>query len=96
MSDDYDDDDYWYDDDSTEYIDPMAPLKEEEDVVPYHSEPRAQNDPTHRRLRAIAGIKPYVFLTFDDETNRVSLDFWGIPAENLSLLLTTVAQQAKQ
>lgn len=81
-----------------EYIPVMAPLQEEQDPQPLAASEYARiaetrrNDPTHRRLRAIAGAKvPYVLLTFP-EGGEVSIDFWGIVPEGLSGVLDAVSE----
>lgn len=78
------DEDYYDDFPIDGYVDPMAPLQEEQDAPALTSAPRqvASNDPTHRRLRAIAGAGvPYVFITFPGA--EATLDFSGIESAEL-------------
>lgn len=71
-----------------------TPLNEEEEApqASYATQMPA-NTPTHRRLQAIAGAGvPYVFMTFVEETEQVTLDFWGVQPDELAHALTAVAQ----
>lgn len=82
-------------DETAETIEADYALNEEEDVRPlpdsYPSEVPL-NNPTHRRLRAMAGPgNAYLFLVIPDGGQNVSLDFWGILPEDLPEALRTVA-----
>lgn len=48
-----------------------------------------RTDPTHRRLRAIAGADvPYLFITIGEQ---VGVDFQGVHPENIAELLRSLA-----
>lgn len=69
----------------------VEPLAEEEEAPQFDPVTRASNDPTHRRLRAIAGAdNAYVFLVINQD-DQVALEFTGVLPENLPALLRQVA-----
>jgi hypothetical protein len=82
-------------DETPETIEADYALSEEEEAPPLpdsFAQEMPANNPTHRRLRAIAGAGvPYVLLTFVEDTEQVSLDFWGVDVELLPELLVSVA-----
>lgn len=73
----------------------IDPLDEETEAPQLDASPQPrvvpENDPTHRRLAAIAGAgNVYVFLVVTPD-DQVSLEFRGVTVENLPELLRQVA-----